>query len=235
LISRCDLAPLPNEGLSRTAGFFGIWTKRADGSGPALPVVAVKSDLFNPTWSADGKWVVFQTSQGDPGIGDIKGIRPGVDTAPVALVATKYTESLPDISPDGHWLAYSSNESGQYEIYVVPFPNTRAGKWMVSTRGGLEPYWSHRGNEIFYRDSGGNFMTVQVRTNPTFSIGRATPLFSVLGYVSDFDRCSVAEFDRCYAVSADDRRFLMIRPQAVSGFDQLVVADNWFEELKGKR
>jgi serine/threonine protein kinase/Tol biopolymer transport system component len=220
---------------SRTAGFFGIWTKRADGSGPALPVVAVKSDLFNPTWSADGKWVVFQTSQGDPGIGDIEGIRPGVDTAPVALVATKYTESLPDISPDGHWLAYSSNESGQYEIYVVPFPNTRAGKWMVSTRGGLEPYWSHRGNEIFYRDSGGNFMTVQVRTNPTFSIGRATPLFSVLGYVSDFDRCSVAEFDRCYAVSADDRRFLMIRPQAVSGFDQLVVADNWFEELKGKR
>jgi hypothetical protein len=112
------------------------------------------------------------------------------------------------------------------EIYVVPFPNTRASKWAVSTHGGTEPQWSHRGSELFYRDAGGNMVAVSVSTNPTFSIGRAVTLFSTREFSTDFDRS--------YAVSPDDRRFLMIRPLTVGGFDKVIVVENWFEELKAK-
>ena len=88
---------------------------------------------------------------------DIMGIRPGTDTVPVALVSTKFDEGAPVISPDGRWLAYTSNESGQYEVFVVPFPNTGATKWAVSSHGGTEARWSHSGRELFYRDGAKNF------------------------------------------------------------------------------
>jgi hypothetical protein len=71
----------------------------------------------------------------------------------------------------------TSNESGQYDVCVVPFPNTAAAKWAVSTRGGTEPLWSHSGKELFYRDVAGNLMAVEVRSTPTFSLGRSTALF----------------------------------------------------------
>ena len=104
---------------------------------------------------------------------------------PVPLVATKFTEVSPALSPDGRWLAYTSNETGQFEIYVVPFPNTSAAKWAVSTRGGTEPHWSHSGSELFYRDGSGNLVAVEVKTKPTFSLGRSTPLFPASGFASE--------------------------------------------------
>ena len=211
---------------SNTAGFFDLWTKRSDGSAQAKVQLAEKRNLFNPRWSPDGKWLLFNTSTGESGLGDIQAIRPGLDTGPVTLVATPFTDNSPELSPDGRWLAYTSNETGQFEIYVVPFPDTRGAKWAVSTRGGEEPHWSHRGSELFYRDANGNLVAVQVRTNPTFTLGRAAMLFSTRGFSSDFDPS--------YAVSSDDRRFLMVRPLTAGGFDKLIVVDNWFEDLKAK-
>jgi hypothetical protein len=143
------------------------------------------------------------------------------------VVATAFTEISPALSPNGRWLAYSSNESGKNEIYVVPFPNTRAGKWAISTGGGTEPLWSHRGTELFYRDASGNLVAVEVNTNPTFSVGRATALFPAAGYSS-------LRFNPQYAVGPDDRRFLMIRPLETNTPDKLIVVENWFEELKAK-
>jgi hypothetical protein len=125
------------------------------------------------------------------------------------------------------WLAYASNESGQYEIYIVPFPNSGAAKWAVSTRGGTEPQWSHSGSELFYRDASGNLVAVEIRTTPTFSLGRSMALFLAGGFASN-------ELRREYAVALDDRRFLMIRPLAANAPDKLIVVDNWFEELKAK-
>jgi serine/threonine-protein kinase len=209
---------------SNARGFFDLWTKRADGTGPPNVQVSEKKNFFNPQWSPDGKWLLFNTNAGDQDNGDIKAIRPDSDTAVVTLVSSRYREAAPAVSPDGRWLAYSSNEAGQVEIYVVPFPNTRASKWAVSTHGGTEPQWSHRGSELFYRDAGGNMVAVQVSTNPTFSIGRAVTLFSTRGFATDLDRS--------YAVSPDDRRFLMIRPLTTGGFDKVIVVENWFEELK---
>jgi serine/threonine protein kinase len=213
---------------SDAAGSFDLWTKRADGSAQAVPQVHEKVNAFGSRWSHDGKWLIFQTSEwSSPGSGDIVGIRPGLDTVPVPLVASSFREVSPAPSPDGHWLAYTSNESGDYEIYVVPFPNTAAAKWVVSSHGGTQPQWSHSGRELFYRDASGNLVAVEVKTVPTFSAGRSATLFPAA-------RFSSFPFRPQYDVSLDDQRFLMIRPLPASGPDQLIVVENWFEELKAK-
>ena len=213
---------------SNAAGSFDLWTKRADGSTQAVLQVHDKRGAFSPRWSPDGKWLVFRTDRYQPGAGDILGIRPGIDTVAAPLVATKFTENAPAISPDGRWLAYSSNESGQIDVYVVPFPKTAAAKWAVSTGGGTEPLWSHSGKELFYRDVAGNLVAVEVQSTPTFTLGRSTVLFPAGAYLS-FARGAQ------YAVAPGDRRFLMIRQVAGGTPDELIVVDNWFEELKAKQ
>ncbi|HEX9607289.1 MAG TPA: hypothetical protein VF962_08670, partial [Gemmatimonadaceae bacterium] len=207
---------------SNASGSSDLWTQRADGSAQAVLQIREKRGAFAALWSPDGKWLIFATDPNEPGSGDILGIRPGIDTAPVPLVATKFVEFLPALSPDGRWLAYNSNETGQFEIYVVPFPNTSAAKWAVSTRGGTEPEWSHSGSELFYRDGAKNLVAVGVKTNPTFSLGRSAVLFS-----------TAAPYPR-FTVAPDDRRFLTIRPQVTGPPDKLIVVENWFEELKAK-
>jgi len=203
-----------------TPGSYDLWTKRADGSAHAVMQFSENRGVFEPHWTPDGKWLVFMAADSGE-TADLHGVRPGIDTVPVPLVATKYAEGSPALSPDGRWLAYVSDESGQVEIYVVPFPDTHAAKWAVSTRGGSAPQWSHRGNELFYR-SAGNLVAVEVRTTPTFSVGKTTSLFPAGGY------------DYWYAVSPDGRRFLMIRPVDASGSNKLIVVDNWLEELGTK-
>jgi Tol biopolymer transport system component len=213
---------------SNVAGSFDLWTKRADNSTQAVLQLHSTRGAFSPRWSPDGKWLVFRTDRYKPGAGDILGIRPGIDTVAVPLVATSFTESAPAISPNGRWLAYSSNESGQYEVYVVPFPNTRTAKWAVSTGGGTEPLWSHSGKELFYRDGAGNLVAVAVQTRPTFALGHSKVLFPAGAYFS-FARGLE------YAVAPDDRRFLMIRQVPGNTPDELIVVDNWFEELTKQR
>jgi len=208
-------------------GATDLWTTRADGGAQALMQLHEKANLYNARWSPDGKWLLFQSDMAPTGSGDIFGIRPGIDTAPVPVVATRFAEMSPALSPDGRWLAYTSNETGEDAIYVVPFPNTGAGKWAVSSGAGTEPVWSHRGSELFYRDGSGNLVVVDVNTHPRFSLGRSVALFPAAGYES-------LRFTPQYAVAPDDRRFLMIRQLETGTPDQVIVVENWFEELRAK-
>jgi serine/threonine-protein kinase len=203
-----------------------LWTKRADGTGQAVLQRRDSRAAYNPRWSPDVKWLIYHTDTEMPGSGDIVAIRPGSDTTGVPLVATKFTETSPAISPDGRWLAFSSNETGEFEAYVVPFPRTSGAKWAVSTHGGTEPEWSHSGRELFYRDAAKNLVAVEVGTHPIFSLGRSTVLFSCAAFYP------YQSFR--YAVAPDDRRFLMVRPEAATAADRVIVVDNWFEELKEK-
>jgi eukaryotic-like serine/threonine-protein kinase len=212
---------------SNVGGSFALWTKRADGSSAAVRDLHQDRGSLEPVWSPDAKWLVFETETSSQGAGDIVGIRPGIDREAVPLVASEFTEVAPAFSPDGRWLAYASNETGRFEIYVVPFPNTKSAKWVVSNGGGTEPLWSHRGNELFYRSAAGNLVAVAVTTSPTFSVGRSTSLFSATQY-----RAYPQGLE--YAVSPDDRRFLMVRPVATDSSQKLTVVDNWYEELKAK-
>ena len=208
-------------------GVVDLWTKRADGSAQAVLQVHEKRNLYAAIWSPNGEWLVFQTDPQQLGAGDILGIRPGIDSVPAALVASKFTEIAPALSPDGRWLAYTSNETGEDEIYVVPFPNTGTAKWAISTGGGTEPLWSHRGSELFYRDASENLVAVEVKTKPTFSLGHSTTLFPAVGFFS-------FRFDPQYAVAPNDSGFLMIRPREAGAPDELIVVENWFEELTAK-
>jgi serine/threonine-protein kinase len=213
---------------SNAAGTFDLWTKRADGRAkPVRHSFHEKRALFGGRWSHDGKWMVFQTLPDTPGAGDILAARPGIDTVPVPLVATAFTETSPTLSPDGRWLAYVSNETNRNEIYVVPFLGAKAAKWAVSSHGGTEPQWSHSGSELFYRDGFGNLVAVEVKTTPTFSLVRSTVLFPAGGFHAFL-------LAPQYATSTDDQRFLMIRPQAASVPDELIVVENWFEELRAR-
>jgi eukaryotic-like serine/threonine-protein kinase len=144
----------------------------------------------------------------------------------VPLVAGKFTDVMPEVSPDGRWLAYQSDETGLYQIYVVPFPNTRAGKWAVTSAGGIHVRWGPRGNELFYRDTSGDFYSVPIRRTPTFSSGSPKKIFTA----------KRIEFPLVgYAVAPDDQRLLTFRLLHPGAPDTLVVVENWFEELKKSR
>ena len=131
------------------------------------------------------------------------------DRKPIALLATPFTEVHGQVSPNGKWLAYSSNETGVGEVYVQPFPQGR-GKWQVSTNGGQFPRWRRDGRELFYMNqpSGGKMMAVDVKTaGATFEAGTPKGLFDS-GYVNLTHNAPY----HTYAVSPDGERFLIARP-----------------------
>jgi eukaryotic-like serine/threonine-protein kinase len=141
------------------------------------------------------------------------------------FLRTPFNEGAPSFSPDGHWLAYVSDESGRYEIYVQPYPGP-GGKHQVSTEGGTEPVWNRNGKELFYRSGNSRMMAADLTTQPSFSLGQSKMLFQ-----GEYMRSpgTVPEYD----VSGDGQRFLMIKPtdQTLS-LNQIVVVQNAFEELK---
>ncbi len=210
-----------------SSGGADLWSKRADGSAQAVLQLHMNRDLAGGVWSRDGKWLVVRSSVLVAGDGDILAMRPGVDTIPVPLLATTFGETDPSLSPDGRWLAYTSNETGRPEIFVVPFPNVASAKWPVSTAGGQEAVWAHNGRELFYRDANRNMVSVAVQTNPTFSAGAATILFPDRDYVRNPNR-------RQYDLSPDDRRFIFVKPLGGSVTNSVIFVENWFEELKRK-
>ena len=138
-------------------------------------------------------------------------------------------KSAAEISPDGHWLAYHSSESGRLEIYVRPFPNVDRGKWLVSTSGGSGPVWSRNGAELFYLDSERFLTGLSIRTSPTFTAGTPARVFSTRYFF--FGTLSPA-----YDVAPDSRRFLIIKSvgHEKSGPANIVVVEHSVEELKAR-
>ena len=178
------------------------------------------------SWSPDGQLLAFM--EVNPATQrDIWVLRMGNHKAEPFL-KTKFDESVPRFSPDGNWLAYISNESGRYEIYVQAYPGP-GGKWQISTEGGTEPAWNRNGRELFYRN-GDKMMAVDIVTQPSFAAGKPRMLFEGQYFANDWPLIGAA-----YDVSPDGQRFLMVKAseQAASA-SQINVVLNWFEELKLK-
>jgi len=211
-----------------------LWERSADGGGLPAPVpMAEKRAVWEGLWSPDAQWIVYRTSDGDAGNGDILAVRTSGDTTPVPLAATGAQEYGPALSPDGRWLAYtsSSSSSGRMEIYVCPFPTAGDGLWPISSDGGTEPEWSHDGRQLFYRNAAGEMIAVDVTAGSTFSAGAHHRLFDARGYAANFQ-------SHFYAVTPDDRRFIMVRPvegpASATPPARLVLVRNWLPELRAK-
>ena len=196
----------------------------ADGSSPPILRLSTPRGIDEGEYSRDGAWLIYRVGVG--GGRDIFGIHIGQDTVPVPLVVGPAEEDAPALSPDGHWLAYNSNESGTAEVYVRPFPNTNSAKYPVSNRGGTEPRWSHSGRELFYRDGAGNLVAVRIAAGPDFQVAGKQVLFPAAEYLTDGN-------DHSYDISADDQSFYFIRPTDKTP-PQLIVVLNWLQEVKAK-
>jgi Tol biopolymer transport system component len=166
---------------SNKEGPLNVFWQMADGSG-GLERLTTGEYLQAPhSWSTDGQVLAFVEIDPTTGI-DIWVLRLG-DRKAQPFLRTPFNEGKPRFSPDGCWLAYISDESGRYEIYVQPYPGP-GGKWQISTEGGAEPMWNPNGRELFYC-SGDKMMAVDIATQPSFSAGKPrapdirSPLFRV--------------------------------------------------------
>ncbi len=183
-----------------TAGIEGLFWQLADGSGGLERLN--KFGGAPSSWSPDGQLLAF--NGGNTSTTEIWVLRLG-DRKAEPFHQTAFNEGAPQFSPDGRWLAYASNESGRYEIYVQPYPGL-GGKWQISTEGGTEPVWNHNGRELFYR-SGDKMMAAETTTQSRFSAGKPKVLFA-----GQYQPSQNAAPNANYDISLDGQRFLMIKP-----------------------
>ncbi len=205
-----------------------VYGRSPDGSGPDRLLARIDRLVQEVAWSPDGRWLVLRTDNGTTGAGDLVGVRLQGDTAAVPLVTSRFTELHPTVSPDGRWLAFTSNESGRNEVYVRPFPNTAAARWQVSRRGGSGPVWSGSGRELFYLGAEGMLMAAAVQSGATLAVGQSTPLFAVSGFVLD-------DWHQSFIAMPDGRAFVFQRPRHMTEANRaplIVWVDGWFRELE---
>ena len=218
---------------SNRAGTFNLYAQNADGTGSVDRITGGKSALYPTTTTQDGSRVICNALAGNQvGIVTLPLTTPGtrapLDTA-TPLIDTPFEEVGAQISPDGRYLAYQSNESGRSEVYVRPFPNVNGGRWQVSLDGGSNPMWARSGAELFYLDGAAAMTALPVRTSgETFSAGNPKTLFDARIYTADGTRA--------YDVSPDGTHFLLIK-ESRTGDSPLTPAGilvffNWLDDLK---
>ena len=209
----------------------------ADGTGQAQPMFDVAGPFsfaaIGPM-SPDGRGMLLTVRSASRNDTDIGLASMGARLEPRPLVHSPTNDISPSISPDGRWLVYVSEETGTGEVYVRPFPDVDSGRWQISSGGASDPLWSPKGSELYYLDISGSagsspirsLVAVDYRTAPGFSFGKPTSLFKFPSTAA-----------RAFAVGADGR-FLLNLPAASAGDivarQHIVVAQNWFEELKNR-
>jgi eukaryotic-like serine/threonine-protein kinase len=184
-----------------------------DGSGNEERLMSDAGRSAQPrSWHPSGNWLAYHIA-GDIYVLELTGARK----AQPFVAAAEFVEAFPSFSPDGHWIAYQSNETGRSEIYVRAFPGP-GGKSQVSTEGGTRPRWSRDGKHLFFR-VGPRMFGAAVRPGPTFATAAPRLLFEGR-YAPPYD-------------IAPDGRFLMVRDEQPMDRPQLRFVLNWVEELKG--
>ena len=208
---------------SNKEGPMNIFWGPTDGSGGLERLNTSEHNQGPMSWSPDGQLLAFVELNPTTGW-DIWVLRMA-DRKAQPFLRTPFNENSPRFSPDGRWLAYISDESGRYEVYVQPYPGP-GGKWQISTEGGMEPVWNPNGRELFYRTEN-KMMAVDISTQSSFSAGKPRLLFSEPYLPTPIVPAN-------YDVSPDGQRFLMLKPAEQTAATQINVVLNWFEELKQK-
>ena len=212
---------------SPRAGVPTVHQRAADGTGAETPLFTHDRAAWVNDWSNDGRVVIY-SSPSREGIGNdlwSLSMEAGADPKPVPYIVAPSLQQQAQLSPDGRFVAYGSDQGGGWEIYVQPFPNASDGKWMVSNGGGAEPRWSRDGKELFYF-AGQTLMAVPVSLRPTFSAGTPVALFKAPvqpGNTNDSHRWQLAP---------DGRRFLLLASDGKDEAQPLDVIVNWPALLK---
>jgi len=209
--------------ISNRRGSRELWATAADGSGAPMPIVQrTGEEIAEALWSADGEWLLSRTE----GSGVVHARRTRGDTTTRTLELSKTEVMHLALSPDSRWLAYMIAEGGSMQLYVRPFPAVESGRWLVSEGTGWEPHWSRSGRELFYLDAVNMMHSVEIFPGPTFTAGRARPLFQA---------GDVASGIRSWDVMPDGKRFLFIlRGDGDAGADVVIVVEQFARELRAR-
>jgi Tol biopolymer transport system component len=222
---------------TRGGGNPNLYWQTADGTGEAERLTVHVNNQFPTSTTPDGGSVVMFGASGNN--------QNGMDLFTLALkdpahkaeplLTAEGMDFGPEVSPDGKWLAYHSNISGEFQVYVRPFPNVQDGRVQISTTGGTRAAWSRNGRELFYLDHEGLLTSVAIPAGATFSAGPPVKILNRKYYAG----ASLLGLDlRGYDVSPDGQRFLMIKepesPPPVIQSANMVLVLNWVEELKAR-
>ena len=201
-----------------------VLLKSADGSTGEEQLFVADQHQHLGGWTPDGRALVTDGTNTASG-SDLYSWMLDEQSPPQVLIGTPFREQSPQLSPDGHWVAYRSDESGQNEVYVNAFPEPGA-RWQISPDGGAEPVWARDGRELFYRN-GDKMMAVDVEMGSTFSAGVPRVLFEA-------QYARVVWQDANYDVDPNDQRFLMIEEAGAQRESprHLDIVFNWFTELE---
>ena len=224
----------------RLGGAQNLFAQSADGAGTIDQLTTSDVGQIPSSVTPDGTYLIgyenAPKTQRD--ITMVSLVRPGSGPSPGAgsswvepLVQTSFNEWNAEVSPDGRSLAYQSDESGRYEVYVRPFPQVNAGRSQVSTKGGTRPAWARSGRELFFLDDADILTAVPVHASGVaFSAGKPVRIFDT--------KYAAPQARRTYDISPDSQRFLMLKDSARSDVNvtpaRMVVVLNWIEELKAR-
>ena len=226
--------------------FFPVWTRdgahvtfadgagtpnrvlmaAADGSGQTDTLLDRNERQFPTSWAPDGRTLAFYVDHPETAR-DLWVLPLEGDQTPAPFLATPFQDLAPAFSPDGRWMAYVSDESGQREVYVRPYPGP-GQQHTISISGGEEPVWSPEGRELYYRN-GAEVMVVAVHTGESFRAEAPERLFEGAYDLAD-GFGGVPNYD----IGPDGERFLMVKPAGQAGdaaTPEITVVLNWYQEL----
>jgi Tol biopolymer transport system component/tRNA A-37 threonylcarbamoyl transferase component Bud32 len=209
-------------------GLYEVTVGGTDTVRPLLKASDSVPRINEAAYSPDGEWLIYRqiVRQIVGGRSTLFALNLESDST-IPLVVEDYNAYAPAVAPDGRWLAFESDRTGRWEVYVRPFPNASDGEWTVSASGGYAPRWARSGDEIFYLDGDGTMWSVGVVRAVPFRTTTRRRLFDASVYKLDLHQ----QYD-----VAPDGRFLMVRDRDVrQGAErELVWVENWPEELRAK-
>jgi len=203
---------------------FSFYQKSASGMGQDELLLPSEALIYPCDWSTDGRFIVYTLFDHKTGW-DVWALPLEGERNPFPLLQSPSFEGGPRLSPDGHWLAYYTNETGRYEVYVTTFPSPGA-KWQISTAGGAQPQWRRDGRELYYVSADGKLMAVTVKGGASFEAGVPQALCEMR---MPYTALNNATF---YNAAGDGQRFLINTPLGGTTAAPLTVVVNWMAELK---
>lgn len=208
------------------SGKYHIYARAADGSGARQALLEDDASEHVDSWSSDGKYIAYRRfdpsgrSEADLWVLPLFG-----DRKPFPIVESHSNKQNPTFSPDGRWLAYDSDESGRWEVYIVGFPQGE-GKWQVSTGGGQQPRWRRDGRELFFLATGNKLMAAEVREKAVSpEIGAPQSLFQITPDANPY---------RSYDVTGDGKKFVVVTHPPEQYAKAITIISNWTALLEKK-